>query len=345
MRRRRIVARIFNGLNAQEQAMPNAIRKLRTVISRKNTRTAARIAAATVLICSAAPGHVRAADDLEKPKLQFAILPTMDYVPIVLGLKEGIFAQEGLDASYQISTAPASLNGLLGGTFDAAGVNWFGFLTAYNRGLPLVAVSELDRGSPGYTNFVVKGDSPIKTTADLIGRKVGVLATNGNCDLILNDLMARDHLAYKQVQYVALAVPELVSTLMTGGIDAACVPEPMLTPALNKNGLRKLIDLFSGPYDDFPIVGYSVTKQFKQNNPKTFAALQRALTKSLKLAHDNPDKVRAVLPGYTRIDEEAARAVSLPTYPEVANFGVMKAAADIMNRLNVMGGPVKVPLE
>jgi NitT/TauT family transport system substrate-binding protein len=325
--------------------MSNTISKLQNPVMRRVITAVAGIVSATALTWVVSIGPLHAAGYLEKPKLQFAILPTMDYAPIVLGLKEGIFSQEGLDVSYQISTAPALLNGLLGGTLDAAGVNWFGFVTAYNRGLPLTAVSELDRGAPGYTSFVVKGDSPIKTTADLIGKKVGVLATNGNCDLILNDLMMKQNLPYKQVQYVALAVPELVSTLLTGGIDAACVPEPMLTPAVKKSGLRGIVDLFSGAYDEFPIVSYSVTKQFKQANPNTFAALQRALSKSLKLAHDHPEMVREVLPGYTLIDEETARTVSLPRYPEVTDLAGLNAVADIMNRLNVTGRTVKVPTE
>jgi NitT/TauT family transport system substrate-binding protein len=303
-------------------AMSKTISKVQTPAMRRVIKTLARIfmAAALTSIASWAPVH--AAGDLEKPKLQ-----------------------EGLEVSYQISTGPASLNGLLGGSFDAAGVNWFGFVTAYNRGLPLTAASELDRGAPGYTSFVVRSDSPIKTTADLIGKKVGVIATNGNCDLILNDLLQKQTLPYKQVQYVALAVPELVSTLLTGGIDAACVPEPLLTPAVKDSGLRGIDDLFSGAYDGFPIVSYSVTKQFKQSNPKTFAALQRALARSLKFAHDHPDKVRDVLPGYTRIDAATARIVSLPSYPERTDLAVLSTVADIMNRLNVMGKTVKVPAE
>jgi NitT/TauT family transport system substrate-binding protein len=282
---------------------------------------------------------------VEKSKLQVAILPTMDYAPVVLGVKEGFFAEEGLDVSYQISTAPASLNGLLGGTFDAAGVHWFGFVIAHHRGLALEPISELDRGTPGYTSFVVKRDSPIKTPADFAGRKVGVLATNANCDLILNDYMKKENLPYAKVQYVALAVPELVSTLVTGGIDAACVPEPLLTSASKKNALRSIIPLFAGDYDDFPIVGFSVTKRFKEANPKTFAALQRALSRSLKLAHASPDKVRGVLPAYARIDQSTAQTVTLPNYPETTDLSRIKSVVDILNRLNVIGAEVKVPTE
>jgi NitT/TauT family transport system substrate-binding protein len=318
----------------------------KTITTILTSSTSLRAAAAAVLCVAAiAAGPLRAASDLEKPKLQVAILPTMDYAPIVLAIQEGIFAQEGLEVTYQVSTAPASLNGVLGGSFDAAGVNWFALLTAYNRGLQLAAISELDRGTPGYTNFVVKGDSTIKTPADLIGKKIGVLATNGNCDLILDDYMLSRNLPYKQVQYVALAVPELVSTLLTGGIDAACVPEPLLSPALQKNGLREILPLFGGVYDDFPIVSYAVTKRFKDANPKTFAALQRALSKALSLAHDQPGKIRDVLPGYTRITAETARTVALPSYPDASNPAVIGVVADVMTRLNVTGGPVKVPSE
>lgn len=307
-------------------------------------RCANRIAISAALLTSLMVGTTHAAD-VEKAKLNFGIQPTMDYAPVVLGIKEGFFAKEGLQIEYQLTTSQASLNGILGGTFDAAGVNSFSFLTAFNRGLPVVGISELDRGMPGYTSFVVKGDSPIKTKADFVGKKLGVLAKNGNCDLILNDQLGKEGIAFDKIEYVALGVPELLSTLLTGGIDAACIPEPMLSGAVKKNGLRPVFDLFSGPYSDFPIVSYSVSQQFKAANPKTFAALQRAMAVSLKFAHDNPEKIRAILSTYTTIDQETAKGVVLPGYPEKSNPARLSVVADIMTTLKVLGGTVKVPTE
>lgn len=295
---------------------------------------------ATSLAVAAAPA---AAQELEKTELNVAILPTMDYVPVVIAIEDGLFKDEGLDVTYQVTTAPASLNGVLGGTYDFAGITWFAFLTAYNRGLPLVAASELDRGTPGYATIAVKGDSPVKTPEDLIGKKVGVLSTNGACDLTLNDVLLKEGKDYKSIEYVALGVPELVSTLMTGGIDAACLPEPLRTPAMTANNLRDVLDLFTGPYEDMPIVGYSTTTRFRDQNPNTFAAVQRAMAKALEIAHDDPERARGVLSVFTRVSPEVARTAVLPTYPVGEGIGDLSVVADLMDRLDVVDGPVKVP--
>ncbi|MEW5420349.1 ABC transporter substrate-binding protein [Amorphus sp. 3PC139-8] len=296
--------------------------------------------AAALTLTAAAPAT---AQELEKTELNVAILPTMDYVPVVIAIEDGLFKDEGLDVTYQVTTAPASLNGVLGGTYDFAGVTWFAFLTAYNRGLPLVAASELDRGTPGYATIAVKGDSPVKTPEDLIGKKVGVLSTNGACDLTLNDVLLKDGKDYQSIEYVALGVPELVSTLMTGGIDAACLPEPLRTPAMADNDLRDVLDLFTGPYEDMPIVGYSTTTRFRDQNPNTFAAVQRAMTKALEVAHTDPDRSREVLSVYTRVGPETAKTAVLPTYPTGGGIGDLSVVADLMDQLDVIDGPVKVP--
>lgn len=303
-------------------------------------RPAGALLAASLAVAAAFPA---AAQDLEKTELNVAILPTMDYVPVVIAIEDGLFKDEGLDVKYQVTTAPASLNGVLGGTYDFAGVTWFAFLTAYNRGLPLMAATELDRGTPGYTSIAVTGDSDIQSLDDLMGKKVGVLSTNGACDLTLNDMLREEGKDYASIEYVALGVPELVSTLMTGGIDAACLPEPLRTPAMTKNDLREVVDLFSGPYADMPIVGYSTTTRFRDQNPNTFAAVQRALTKGLEIAHNNPDRAREVLSVYTRVDPETAKTAVLPAYPVGEGIGDLSIVADLMDRLDVLDGTVKVP--
>ncbi|MGX1098981.1 ABC transporter substrate-binding protein [Amorphus sp. MBR-141] len=314
----------------------------RTHRQARGLRPIGALLAASLAVAAAMPA---AAQDLEKTKLNVAILPTMDYVPVVIAIEDGLFKDEGLDVEYQVTTAPASLNGVLGGTYDFAGVTWFAFLTAYNRGLPLTAASELDRGTPGYTSIAVKGDSPIQSLDDMMGKKVGVLSTNGACDLTLNDMLREQDKDYSSIEYVALGVPELVSTLMTGGIDAACLPEPLRTPAMTKNDLREVVDLFSGPYEDMPIVGYSTTTRFREQNPNTFAAVQRALTKGLEIAHNNPDRARAVLSVYTRVDPETAKTAVLPAYPVGQGIGDLAIVADLMDRLDVLDGPVKVPAQ
>ena len=114
---------------------------------------------------------------------------------------------------------------LVGGGFDIAGITWTSFVLAYNRGIELVPVSEADRGVPGNAMHLVKGDFPIRTTADA-RKKVGVVTVGGACDYLLNDDIRKKGLDYKTVAYTPIGVPDMAPTLLRGGIDAACIPEP-----------------------------------------------------------------------------------------------------------------------
>lgn len=304
---------------------------------RQALRTGAIAAFAAVAVSFGA-----AAQEIEKPELNVAILPTLDYAPVVIAVEDGLFEREGLTVSYEITTAPATLNGVLGGTYDFGGIPWLAFLTAYNRGLPLVAASELDRGIPNYATIMVPTDSEVQSPQDLLGRKVGVLSLNGACDVTINDVLREAGADYSEVEYVALAVPELVPTLMTGGIDAACVPEPLRTPALAGGNLRDILDIFAGPYENMPIVGWSTRQAFKDQNPNTFAAVQRAMSAALQIAAENPDRVRDVLSVYTRVPPEGAAVVNLPLYPAGEAID-LSPVAGLMERLDTIGGPVKLP--
>jgi NitT/TauT family transport system substrate-binding protein len=233
--------------------------------------------------------------------------------------------------------------GIIGGDFDTGGVTWTAFLLATNRGVPLLPLSEADRGTKGQTHFMVKEDSPIKNVEDLIGKKVAVVTVGGACDLILNDILRAKRLDYKSIGYTVLGVPDMAPTVLRGGVDAACIPDPIRSIVQEQGGLRSVFDLFSGEYDRFPLVGFPVTQKFAESYPNTVAALQRALAKGLKFAHDNPDKLRAIYPTFTTIKPELANKIVLAYTPEKSDFTQLKTIADLMDRLQMLPGKTKLP--
>ncbi len=112
---------------------------------------------------------------------------------------------------------------------------------------------------------------------------------------------------------------------------------------MTSNNLRDVLDLFTGPYEDMPIVGYSTTTRFRDQNPNTFAAVQRAMAKALEIAHNDPERARGVLSVYTRVSPDVAKTAVLPAYPVGEGIGDLSIVADLMDRLDVVDGPVKVP--
>jgi NitT/TauT family transport system substrate-binding protein len=280
---------------------------------------------------------------IEKPNITFGVLPITNYAIVYLGVKAGFFQSEGLNVTPRMMGTAAPIPALVGGDFDIAGITWTSFVLAYNRGIELVPVSEADRGVPGNAQYLVKADSPIRSSADLLGKKVGVVTVGGACDYLLNDDIRKKGLDYKQVAYTAIGVPDMAPTLLRGGIDAACIPEPILTAVKEQGGVRVIVDLFAGENDKWPIVGFSVTKQFADANPNTVAALRRALHKALKVANESPDKLRELYPTYTTLKPEDARKIAISFNPPESDFKQVKRIAELMERLGVIPQGSKLP--
>jgi NitT/TauT family transport system substrate-binding protein len=312
------------------------------------TRTLSRsihACVAAVLAALLLPGAALQAQTAkpEKANITFGVLPITNYSVVYLSLKEGFFQAEGLNVTPRMMGGASPVAALVGGDFDIAGITWTAFLLSFNRGIELVPVSEADRGVPGNANYLVKADSPIKTTADLLGKKVGVVTVGGACDYLLNDDLRKKGLDYKTISYTPIGVPDMAATLLRGGIDAACVPEPMLTAVKEQGGLRSIMDIFTGENDNWPIVGFSVTAKFAESNPNTVAALRRALAKGLKFANANPDKIRETYPTYTTLKPEAAKKIAMSFNPPESDFTQIKRIADLMDRLQILPTKVKLP--
>jgi NitT/TauT family transport system substrate-binding protein len=282
------------------------------------------------------------AGKVEKPNITFGVFPITNYGVVYLSIQQGFFQAEGLNVTPRVMGANP-VAGIVGGDFDTGGVTWTAFLLATNRGIPLLPLSEADRGAKGQALFMVKNDSPIKTMDDLIGKKIAVVTVGGGCDLILNDVLNKKGLDYKSIGYTVMGVPDMAPTVLRGGVDAACIPEPLLSVVQAQGELRSVFDLFSGQYDGFPLVGFPVTQKFAESNPNTVAALQRALAKGLKFAHDNQDKLRDIFPTFTTLKPELARKIVLSHTPEQSDFTQLKTIGDLMDRLQMLPGKTKLP--
>ena len=279
---------------------------------------------------------------IEKPNITFGVFPITNYGIVYLSIKEGFFQAEGLNVTPRVMGGNP-IAGIVGGDFDTGGVTWTAFLIATNRGVPLLPLSEADRGSKGQALFMVKNDSPIKSMDDLVGKKIAVVTVGGGCDLILNDVLHKKGLNYKSIGYTVMGVPDMAPTVLRGGVDAACIPEPLLSVAQAQGGLRSVFDLFSNEYDRFPLVGFPVTRKFAETNPNTVAALRRALAKGLAFAHNNPNKLREIYPTFTTLRPELAGKIVLSYTPEKSDFTELKKIADMMDRLQILPGKTKLP--
>jgi len=306
----------------------------------RRARTLAMTVVLATFSLSGLPAHAQGA--IEKPNITIGTFPITNYGVVHLALQQGFFQAEGLNVTTR-TMGSNPIAGIVGGDFDTGGVTWTAFLLALNRGIPLQPISEADRGAKGQTFFVVKNDSQIKSIDDLLGKKVAVVTIGGACDLILNDVLAKKKLDYKKVGYTVMPIADMAPTVLRDGVDAACIPEPMYSIVAAQGNLRPIYDLFTGEYDDFPLIGFPVTQKFAESNPNTFSALKRAFAKGLVYASANPAKLREIYPTFTTLQPELANKITLNHTPEKSDFRKLREIADLMDRLQVLPNKIKLP--
>ncbi len=94
------------------------------------------------------------------------------FTPLDIGMQEGIFAKHGLDIEESASSGDAKLQQVLAAAGADIGIGSGPGMAFSAKGAPVKAVAAM-YGSPRNMAVMVGYDSPIKTIADLKGKKLG----------------------------------------------------------------------------------------------------------------------------------------------------------------------------
>jgi NitT/TauT family transport system substrate-binding protein len=101
-----------------------------------------------------------------------------------------------------------------------------------------------------------------------------------------------------------------------GVFAAGPVPEPFVTMGEQQQGDVVLADLDQGATSDFPILGFTVTRQWAQGHPNTLKAFVTALDEGQQIADTNRPEVEKALQGQPlKISPGIAGVLSLPDFP------------------------------
>ena len=275
----------------------------------------------------------------EQTDITIGILPTPDYAPIQIAIDQGFFEEEGLTVTTEIINSATNIPSLINGQYVSTGVNWIQYGQVSSQGIELVPISGLTEGTPGYAEFLVRADSDIETIADLSGRTVAVVAFPGNCDQIQIAALT-DEGVDTLPEYVNLPIPDMGAQIASGGVDAACVPEPALSGLMASGEFRSVSDLFTGQYEGFPVTGLSTTAEYAAENPGTVGAIQRALVKASEFIASTDDAIVEALPTYTSLTPEIAGSMVLPDYPaDPIDLSGLSIVAQVLQATGLVAEP------
>ncbi|MBG0828473.1 ABC transporter substrate-binding protein [Planomonospora sp. ID67723] len=280
-------------------------------------------------------------DGPEKTTLTIGLLPIPDDAAVYIANEKGFFKEEGLTIKPEVITGgAAAIPGLISGTLDATMTNYVSTFVASEKGNKLKIVTDFYQAGPNVFNLMAAKDSPIASVADLKGKKIAVNTLSNIGTLAVTATLKVNGLTADDVEFVELPFPNMTPALQKGDVDAAWMTEPFLTGAQKEFGAKKIADTMTGPMADFPIAGLAVTADFAEKNPKTVAAIQRALAKAQQLAASDRKVVEQILPSYTKINAETAAVITLGTFPTSINEQRLQRVADLMVEHQYLKSPI-----
>jgi sulfonate transport system substrate-binding protein len=264
--------------------------------------------------------------------------------------KTGVLERELAKVNAKIEWVPA--NGAFSANFEAmntGAINASGgaispIIGALSRNLPfkIFAITERTAFGKGRAGVIVPKDSPVKTLADLAGKRVAVnLAAHG--DYILLRALEVAKLPLDAVQRVPIQPPDAAAAFASGKLDAWSTFGTFFTAAV-RNGARIVVDDADVKSDDAGVLAGHV--DVLKRNPVAFLTLIRVAQELTAEAHEHPEAFQnvftdkgptAVKGDDLRLAIEDTRVLAAPRAPEpgdlerVAAVGKLFVASKSIN--------------
>jgi ABC-type nitrate/sulfonate/bicarbonate transport system substrate-binding protein len=201
----------------------------------------------------------------------------MMYAPLYFGVKQGIFAGEGLEVEFMTMRTDLAIAAL--GTGDVDYIAHGGAaLRAAAQGFPLKLVFALDHKSP----FWLVARPQIQSVRQLARKKIGISFPGDTPQIILKRFLRRQGLdPDRDVAYVSGQFsPTALQSLLGGVLDAAVLAPPFNVMAGEK-GLTMLTFLGQSVPDATSSNGIVATAQKIKSRPDEVKHMVRASLKSL----------------------------------------------------------------
>ncbi|TBO27882.1 ABC transporter substrate-binding protein [Aquabacterium lacunae] len=252
-------------------------------------------------------------------KILIGFWPVASGLPLFTALERGFFKEAGLNvegvkfASAQ-QVAEAMIAGRIHGSANGTASAVLALAEITSPGLFKIICSNPSNHKLVLDQFVVPIDSPVKSIADLKGKRVASGPGIQNVTLA-KIILEKNGIADAKV--TELPIGQHVAALAAGQIDAVYTLEPTGTSGRLKGLTRVLENGVIAKYvlgaADAPWFGgsASLTTTFLKERPEAAKKYIAAYAKAVDFVRKNPADVRRHLDGFTAIDETLVKEVPL----------------------------------
>jgi NitT/TauT family transport system substrate-binding protein len=232
---------------------------------------------------------------------------TTNGMPYAVAMAKGFFKQQGADVTGILSSdgGGTTVRTMLGGNLAYGEINPTATVTAIQQGADLKIVSDNVQTVAEFI-WAVKPDSPIKTAADLKGRKIGYTNPRSTSQALAILVLEKAGLKPDDAELVKTGgFGEGIVALDLGAVDVTPIPEPLWSQHQGKyRAVVRASDLLP-PLDN--VVGVTTGKAAAARGDFIRAVI-RARRQAVDFMYANPDESSDIIAKVYNVTPEVARA-------------------------------------
>jgi len=234
-------------------------------------------------------------------------MPDADSLPLMLARDQGLFRQEGVDVDLIVFSNPQERDAAIqAGRLDGSVSDLLAAVFLCAGGYDFRVTSLTD----GRYGIVASAQSGITSLAELRGKRIG-LSTNTIIQYTVDAQL--EAAGVPMSAYEAVAVPRMplrLEMVLNGLIEAASLPEPLLTAAVQQGAV--LLSTTDTTGIDAGIMLFS--KKALDGRLDSVKAFYRAYYRAASLINANPDAYRNYLVEQAAFPESTKDAYRFVTY-------------------------------
>ncbi|HHV94138.1 MAG TPA: aliphatic sulfonate ABC transporter substrate-binding protein [Firmicutes bacterium] len=223
-----------------------------------------------------------------------------------MGFLEEAMAELGIKVEYNSFLAGYQMTeAMAAGELDIAPVmGGTSTVTSFAGGRSLQVFAAYGQAPAGFA-IVAKAGSPMHSVQDLKGKTVG-LPVGTEVHYLLGKALEEDGLSLQDVQVANMLVPDAVTALMAGHIEAAGVVEPVLSRLQSAGQIKVLRDgvgLMPG------LTVMTARKGIIDERPEVLQAFLKAHNRSLQYMAENPEETVELVAKETDLPPELVKKI------------------------------------
>ena len=309
-------------------------------------RNIAGIAAAVLVAAVAGCGSSDSPGTATTPggttQVKVGVIPIVDVAPIYLGQQKGFFASRKIELTMESGQGGAAIvPGVVSGQFQFGFSNITSLLIAQTKKVPIKVVSNgvASTGKAGadFGGVAVLADSPIKTAADLAGKKVAVNTLKNIGDTTVRESVRKAGGDPNGISFVEIPFANMPAALTAGQVDAVWVVEPSLSAVTGAGG-RVVAWNYVDAAPNLTVAVYFASTKLIADKPDLVKAFTEAMNESLAYADAHPDEVRDIIGTFTKIDPAVRAKLTLPKWPTEINRASIETLATLGTKDGVITG-------